>query len=169
MDGNVGTSHKSIINNDHAGGKHEGRGPAGAARLTVGLQVLAQLRLGLAVGPVGGLVGQPGRHGGGGDHGLEGALPLLDVELRVEDDDVDLGDVEQAEGDGGAQVHGDGEGGGLDVELGTESTRLTRHRNGPVPAGQNRLDGTRRNRLDGFYGEGLFLSPCVFLTSRIWF
>lgn len=84
--------------------------------LTAGLHVLTQLRLGLSVWPVAGL-GEPRRHGGGGDHGLEGALPLLHVELRVEDDDVDLGHVEQAEGDGGAQVHGDGERAGLDVEL----------------------------------------------------
>lgn len=102
-------------------GQHVATAPtlasAREALLTVGVHVLAQLRLGLSVGPVAGLVGQAGRHGGGGDHGFEGALPLLHVELRVEDDDVDFGHVEHPEGHGRAEVHGDGEGGGLDVEL----------------------------------------------------
>lgn len=95
--------------------------------LTVGVHVLAQLRLGLPVGPVGGLVGESGRHGGGCGDGLEGALPLLHVEFWVEDDDVDFGHVEHAEGHGGAQVHGDGQGGGLDVELrGRKETKVRR-------------------------------------------
>lgn len=55
--------------------------------------------------------------GGRLHHGLEAALPLLDVLLRVEDDDVDLGDVEHAERDGGAQAHGHRQGGGLDEHL----------------------------------------------------
>lgn len=90
---------------------------SGRALLTVGVGVLAQLCLGLPVGSVAGFVRQAGRHGGGGDHGLEGALPLLHVELRVEDDDVDFGHVEHPEGHGRAQVHGDGQRGRLDVEL----------------------------------------------------
>lgn len=93
--------------------------------LTAGLHVLTQLCFGLSVGPVTGLVGEPGRHGGGGDHSLEGSFPLLHVELRVEDDDVDFGHVEQAEGDRGAQVHGDGERGGLNVELGSRKQRFS--------------------------------------------
>ena len=86
--------------------------------LTVGVDVLAQLRPGLPVGSVAGLVGEAGRHGGGRNDGLERALPLLHVELRVEDNDVDFGHVEHPEGHGGAQVHGDGQRGGLDVQLG---------------------------------------------------
>lgn len=35
----------------------------------------------------------------------------------MEDDDVDFGHVEHAERHGRAQVHGDGQRGGLDVEL----------------------------------------------------
>lgn len=50
-------------------------------------------------------------------HSLEAAFPLLDVLLRVEDDDVDLGDVEHAQRDGGAQAHGHSQGGGLDEHL----------------------------------------------------
>lgn len=88
-----------------------------SALLTVGVGVFAQLRLGLPVGSVAGFVGQSGRHGGGRDDGLEGAFPLLHVELRVEDDDVDFGHVEHPEGHGRAQVHGDGQRGRLDVEL----------------------------------------------------
>lgn len=96
--------------------------------LTVGVHVLTQLRLGLPVGPVAGFVGQSGRHGGGRDDGLEGSLPLLHVELRVEDDDVDFGHVEHPQSDGGAQVHRDGQRGGLDVELqGDEEEQSVQH------------------------------------------
>lgn len=35
----------------------------------------------------------------------------------MEDDDVDLGDVEHAQGHGGAQAHGDRQSGGLDEHL----------------------------------------------------
>lgn len=62
-------------------------------------------------------MGQSGRHGGGRDDCFEGTFPLLHVELRVEDDDVDFGHVEHPEGHGCTQVHGDGQCGGLDVEL----------------------------------------------------
>lgn len=79
-----------------------------------------RLHLGLAVLPVVDLLGQARGHGGRLDHGFEAALPFLDVLLRVEDDDVDLGDVEHAQGHGGAQAHGDGQGGGLDEHLQTE-------------------------------------------------
>lgn len=58
-----------------------------------------------------------GGDGGRLHHGLEAALPLLDVLLRVEDDDVDLGDVEHAQRDGGAQAHGHRQGGRLDEHL----------------------------------------------------
>lgn len=90
------------------------------SELTVGVDVLTQLRLGLPVGSVAGLVGESGRHGGGGDDGFEGAFPLLHVELRVEDDDVDFGHVEHPERHGRTQVHGDGQCGRLDVQLRTE-------------------------------------------------
>lgn len=85
--------------------------------LTVWVDVLTQLRLGLSVGPVAGLVGESGRHGGGCDDGFEGTFPLLHVEFRVEDDDVDFGHVEHPEGHGRTQVHGDGQCSCLDVQL----------------------------------------------------
>lgn len=86
--------------------------------LTVWVDVLTQLRLGLSVGPVTGLVGESGRHGSGSDDGFEGTFPLLHVEFRVEDDDVDFGHVEHPEGHRRTQVHGDGQCGRLDVQLG---------------------------------------------------
>lgn len=76
-----------------------------------------RLNLGLSILFVVGFLRQVRGHGGRLHHGLEAALPLLDVLLRVEDDDVDLGDVEHAQGHGGAQAHGHGEGGGLDEHL----------------------------------------------------
>ncbi|TNN67350.1 E3 ubiquitin-protein ligase TRAIP [Liparis tanakae] len=76
-------------------------------------------------------------HGGGLHHGLEAALPLLDVLLRVEDDDVDLGDVEHAQGHGGAQAHGHREGGGLDEHLQNRDSAV------PVPPRRSGLS-TRR-------------------------
>lgn len=94
-----------------------------SSTLTVGVDVLAQLRLCLSVGPVAGLVRQSGRHGGSRDDGLEGSFPLLHVELWVEDDDVDFGHVEHPQGDGRTQVHGDGQGGCLDVQLWGSSRR----------------------------------------------
>lgn len=75
------------------------------------------LRLGLSVLSVAGLLGQACGHGGRLHHSFEAALSLLDVLLRVEDDDVDLGDVEHAQGHGGAQAHGDRQSGGLDEHL----------------------------------------------------
>lgn len=79
-----------------------------------------RFHLGLPVLLVVDLLGQARGHGGRLDHGFEAALPLLDVLLWVEDDHVDLGDVEHAQGHGGAQAHGDGQGGGLDEHLETE-------------------------------------------------
>lgn len=56
-------------------------------------------------------------HGSRLNHGFKAALSLLDVLLRVEDDDVDFGDIEHAQGYGGAQAHGHGQSGGLDEHL----------------------------------------------------
>lgn len=75
------------------------------------------LDLGLSVLFVAGLLRQARGHGGCLHHRFEAALPLLDVLLWVEDDDVDLGDVEHAQGYGGAQAHGHGQGRGLDEHL----------------------------------------------------
>lgn len=69
--------------------------------------------LGLSVLFVVGLLG----HGGRLRHGFQAALSFLDVLLRVEDDDIGLGDVEHAQGHGGAQAHGHCQGGGLDEHL----------------------------------------------------
>jgi len=88
-----------------------------AKQLTAGLDALAQLRLHLAVGPLGRQVRQLAGHGGGGDDGLEAALAFGDVLLGVEDDDVDLRHVEHAQGDGGAEAEGHGQRGRLDVHL----------------------------------------------------
>lgn len=79
-----------------------------------------RLDLGLSVLFVVGLLGQVRGHGGRLHHRLEAALSLLHVLLRVEDDDVDLGDVEHAQGHGGAQAHGHRQGGGLDEHLRTD-------------------------------------------------
>lgn len=65
--------------------------------LTAELRPLAQLRLHLAVGPLGRQLRQLAGHGGGGDDGLEAALSFGDVLLGVEDDDVDLRHVEHAQ------------------------------------------------------------------------
>lgn len=90
----------------------------GGQALTRGLQVLAELRLGLPVGPEAALLGELVRHGGSGDDGFEAALALGHVLLRVEEDDVDLGHVEHPQGHRGAQTHRDGQRRGLDVQLG---------------------------------------------------
>lgn len=76
-----------------------------------------RLDLGLSVLFVAGLLGQARGHGGCLHHCFEAALSLLDVLLRVEDDDIDLGYVEHAQGHGGAQAHGHGQGRGLDEHL----------------------------------------------------
>lgn len=75
------------------------------------------LDLGLSVLFVAGLLRQARGHSGSLHHCFEAALPLLDVLLRVEDDDIDLGDVEHAQGYGGAQAHGHRQGRGLDEHL----------------------------------------------------
>lgn len=64
-----------------------------------------------------GLHGQARGHSGCLHHCFEAALSLLDVLLRVEDDHVDLGYVEHAQGHGGAQAHGHGQGRRLDEHL----------------------------------------------------
>lgn len=76
-------------------------GPEGERQrqaLTWGLQVLAKLRLGLAIGPKVALLCELVGHGGGGDDGFETALALGHVLLRMEEDDVDLGHVEHPQG-----------------------------------------------------------------------
>lgn len=75
------------------------------------------LDLGLSVLFVAGLLRQARGHSGSLHHCFEAALSLLDVLLRVEDDDIDLGYVEHAQGYGGAQAHGHGQGRGLDEHL----------------------------------------------------
>lgn len=79
------------------------------------------LDLGLSVLFVAGLLRQARGHSGCLHHCFEAALPLLDVLLWVEDDDIDLGYVEHAQGYGGAQAHGHCQGRGLDEHL--EQTR----------------------------------------------
>lgn len=75
------------------------------------------LDFGLSVLFVAGLLRQARGHSGCLHHCFEAALSLLDVLLRVEDDDIDLGYVEHAQGYGGAQAHGHGQGRGLDEHL----------------------------------------------------
>lgn len=72
--------------------------------LTVGLHAFAELRLDLSVGAISSLLGQLTRHGGCGDDGLEAALALWHVLLRVEDDDVDLRHVKHPQGHRGAEA-----------------------------------------------------------------
>lgn len=48
---------------------------------------------------------------------LEASFPLLNVLLRVEEYDIDLGHVEHPEGHKGAEGHGDSQCGGLDEHL----------------------------------------------------
>lgn len=52
---------------------------------------------------------------------LEASFPLLNVLLRVEEDDIDLGHVEHPEGHKGAEGHGDSQCGGLDEHLWRQS------------------------------------------------
>lgn len=75
-----------------------GRCPSVVLTHGVSSRVFTQLRLGLSVGPLTGFLGQTRGHGGCRDHGLEAPLPLLHVLLRVEEDDVDFGHVEHAQG-----------------------------------------------------------------------
>lgn len=65
-------------------------------------------------------------HGGCRRRGFNAALSLLDVLLRVEDDDIDFGDVEHAQGYGGTQAHGHCQGGGLDKHLEKKQDRWER-------------------------------------------
>lgn len=64
------------------------------------------------------LLGEAGGHGGRLHHWLEAALALLDVLLRVEDDDVYFGHVEHPQRNRSTQAHGHSQGGCLDVHLG---------------------------------------------------
>lgn len=85
-----------------------------------------RLDLGLSVLFVVGLLGQVRGHGGRLHHCFEAALSLLHVLLRVEDDDIDLGYVEHAQGHGGAQAHGHSQGCGLDKHLEQRRSRSER-------------------------------------------
>lgn len=51
------------------------------------------------------------------DNSLEASLPLLDVFLGMENDDVNFGHVEHPERDGRTERHGDGQSGCLDEHL----------------------------------------------------
>lgn len=88
-----------------------------AAIPTLSFQTLAELRLGLSVGPQAAFRVELVGHGGCGDHSLQAALALGHVLLRMEEHHVHFGHVEHPQGDGGAQAHRDGQGCGLDVHL----------------------------------------------------
>lgn len=94
-----------------------GRGVFTVGTLTLRFKAFAQLRLGFSVGSESSLGVELVGHGGGGDHGLEAARPLGHILLGVEKHHVDLRHIEQPEGHGGAQAHGDGQRGRLDVHL----------------------------------------------------
>lgn len=85
-----------------------------------------RLDFGLSILFVVGLLGQVRGHGGCLHHCFEAALSLLDVLLRVEDDDIDLGYVEHAQGHGGTQAHGYCQGRGLDEHLEQRRSRSER-------------------------------------------
>lgn len=80
-------------------------------------EAFAQLGLGLSVGSESGLGVELVGHGGSGNHSLEAPCALGHVLLRVEENHVDLGHVEQPEGHRGAQAHRDGQRGCLDIHL----------------------------------------------------
>ena len=103
------------------------RGGCYSEGITLCLQVVAELGAGLAVGPQAGFGVELVGHGGGGHHRLEAARALGHVLLRVQQHHVHLGHVEEPQGHGGAQAHGDGQRGGLDVHLQqtTEQTQQT--------------------------------------------
>lgn len=67
----------------------------------------------LVVGFLREMSGNSGRLG----HGFEAALAFLNVLLWVEDDDINFGDVQHAEGHRGTQAHGHGQRGGLNEHL----------------------------------------------------
>lgn len=71
-------------------------------------------------------------HSGCLHHSFEAALSLLDILLRVEDYDVDLRDVEHAQGHGGTQAHGHCQGGGLDEHLQQRHGKSERSLHTPV-------------------------------------
>lgn len=96
--------------------------------LTLCLQAFAQLGLGLSVGSESGLGVELVGHGGGRNHGLQAARALGHILLGVEQNHVHLRHVEQPEGHGGAQAHGDGQRGRLDVHL--QGKQQSMHNNG---------------------------------------
>lgn len=115
-----------------------GQDPEGKGRgraLTRGLEVLAELRLGLPIGPEAALLRELVGHGGGGDDGFEAALALGHVLLRVEEDDVDLGHVEHPQRHRGAQTHRDRQRRRLDVQLEVGRGGV---REGSAPASRSR-------------------------------
>lgn len=130
-----------------AGSGGEERGQA----LTWSFQVLAELGLGLAVGPEAALLRELVGHGGGGDDGFEAALALGHVLLRVEEDDVDLGHVEHPQGHRGAQTHRDRQRRRLDVQLG---------------AGRGRCQGGLRPGLSGALSEAHALDRHSWVQTR---
>lgn len=63
--------------------------------LTLRFQAFAQLGLGFSVGSESSLGVELVGHGGGGNHGLEAPCALGHILLRVEENHVDFGHVEQ--------------------------------------------------------------------------
>lgn len=92
--------------------------------LTLCVQAFAQLGLCLSVGSESSLGVELVGHGGGSNHRLQAACALRHILLGVEENHVDLGHVEEPERHGGAQTHGDGQRGGLDVHLQNNTNSL---------------------------------------------
>lgn len=142
------------------------RGRGRGRALTRRIEVLAELGLGLAVGPEAALLRELVGHGGRGDDGFEAALALGHVLLRVEEDDVDLGHVEHPQGHRGAQTHRDRQRRRLDVQLGAGRGRVRARSalaSGPEPPlrrppqGQTREDRPGALCPAGFRQKGVVM------------
>lgn len=84
---------------------------------TLCLETFAEFGLGLPVGPQASFGVELVGHGGRSDHSLQAALALGYILLGMEENHVDLRHVEHSQRDGRAEAHGDGQGGGLDIQL----------------------------------------------------
>lgn len=73
--------------------------------ITLCLQVVAELRACLAVGPQAGFGVELIGHGGSSHHCLEAACALGHILLRVDEHHVHLGHVEEPQGHGGTQAY----------------------------------------------------------------
>lgn len=93
--------------------------------LTLCLEAFTQFSLGFSIGSQSWLGVEFVGHSGSSNHCLEAARALGHILLRVEENHVHLWHVEQPKGHRGAQAHGDGQRGRLDVHLWSKHRKCT--------------------------------------------